>query len=642
MINEAFVKEPQETCDPDSQLAEMLIDAERFIRSSSWVIERFPLQTYCAALAFSPNSSSTKQLHWQDRMPLLKDVKGVRDDWDGCLQILEGHRKAVRAISFSPDGKVLASASSDKRVMIWDTSMGTIIRRLEGHSGSVLDVRFSPDNKFIASASSDRTVRIWDSETGAERMFLQKHNGIVRTLRFLPDCTGFVTSSRDNTVLRWDTAAASAEKIYDGEFSDINAAVLSPDGSRIAVALDEKVQVHSFPHGTHERTFAGNAGVVYELEFSPDGRILASSSHDNTIRLWYIKEDREVTLSGHSGAVFAVTFSADSQKLASTSSDRTIRLWDVEKASHVRTFEGHRDWVNAVAFSPDNKIIASCSHDKTVRLWDAKNIAMDVSPRTQSIRTIVFSPDGTKIALVLGNWSVQVWKPAQRVHLASIECESGIITSIAFSPNGKILATVSNDKIVRLYGTDKGDLQIKLDGRERHKRRVNAVAFAADGNLLASASNDKTVKIWNTSSSEAIRTLRGHEDWVTLVAFAPNSNIIASASSDKTVMLWNGTICFRKIKLFSIPGFLQFSEDSIDLNIGRQSMNVETGVPSTRLNGMDSAREMSLVGDWITRGGEKIMWLPSDYRPTCSAFHNEMGVLGQESGRLTILEFKID
>ncbi|KAJ6083698.1 hypothetical protein N7467_007833 [Penicillium canescens] len=634
-----LLRTTQDIIGPNSQFTEMLIDAERFARSSSWVIERFPLQTYGAALAFCPTHSLIKQLHWQERTPLLKDVKGVRGHWDGCLQILEGHSETVRAVSFSPDGKVLASASSDRSVLIWDTSVGTNIRRLEGHSGSVLDVRFSPNNKSIASASSDKTVCVWDPDTGTKRKSCQGHSGIVRTLRFLPDSTRFVTTSRDNTVLLWDTALVTPEQILSGQTFDVNAAVLSPNSSRIALALGDIVQVYSFPQGTHERTFTGHGSVVYGLEFSPDGLMIASSSHDNTIRLWDIEGDREVTLSGHTGAVFAVSFSSDCQKLASASSDQTIRLWDVAKASHIRTFEGHRGWVNAVAFSPDNKIIASCSHDKTVRLWDAENTGIDVTSKKHKIRTIVFSPDGKKVALISGDWNVQVWDPVEGTHMVSIQCESGIITSITFSPNDDILATVANDKIIRLYGTDDGDLKTKLEG---HDRRINAVAFSADGSMLASASNDRTVKLWRTDLGKILRTLRGHLDWVSVVAFAPDPDIVASASSDKTVRLWKGEACLHEIKSTSLPQSLHFSEDGNDLNVGRAWVNVETGATSTCSHVTQLASKILLVDDWITLDGEKVLWLPSDYRPTCSAFHNHLAVLGHEPGSLTFLNFMFD
>jgi WD40 repeat protein len=154
--------------------------------------------------------------------------------------------------------------------------------------------------------------------------------------------------------------------------------------------------------------------------------------------------------------------------------------------------------------------------------------------------------------------------------------------------------------------------------------------------------------LWETDKGHPVGTLVGHLDWVSAVAFGPdpeatasasNDKIVASASNDKTARLWRSEKCIMVIEITQPPKVLSFSEDGKDLNIGRRWVDVKSGALSTRKDLTQSVCRTSLVEDWITRDGEKILWLPPDYRPTCFAFHGDRAVLGHESGRLTFLEF---
>src|SRR2546421_273917 len=189
---------------------DFLKDAERFIISFGSIIELAPLQIYSAALAFAPVRSEVKMRFWGERLPYLKSIMGLPDYWEAALQVLKGHLDWVSAVAFSPDGKLLASASNDRTIRLWNTATGAASQTLEGHSNHVNAIAFSPDGKVLASASNDKTVRLWAAGIGTVCQILKGHFDWVNAVAFSPDGKLLASASNDKTVRLWDAGTGAA------------------------------------------------------------------------------------------------------------------------------------------------------------------------------------------------------------------------------------------------------------------------------------------------------------------------------------------------------------------------------------------------------------------------------------------------
>lgn len=310
----------------------MVDDARHLIKRNRKGIESAPLQLYVAVLLFSRKQCKIRTQYLDQFLTWIKCFSGVEDNSSSFKEEEDGHSRRVTALIFSSDGQLVASASMDGTIRIWNARTGALRHTLEGRSDWVTAVAFSSNDQLFASGSGCYTIQVWNTTTWTINHTLKSHAGRVDAVAFSPNGQFIASAAGEHIVRLWNTAT-----------------------------------------GTLHRILEGHSGIVLALAFSND-QLVASASRDSTIRLWNVMSGTPLhTFEGHSASVSAVAFSPNSQVIASASLDQTIRFWNTETKDMIQQYDVED--IKTLFFSVDG------SHIRTNR--GQINLTANASP-TQS------------------------------------------------------------------------------------------------------------------------------------------------------------------------------------------------------------------------------------------------------------------
>jgi WD40 repeat protein/uncharacterized protein YjbI with pentapeptide repeats len=476
----------------------------------------------------------------EDRTIRLWEVETGRE-----VERFWGHKSWVTSVAFQPRGSLLASGSYDRTTRLWDLESGKEVRRFPGHW--VLALAFHPDGRYLATGGGDRIVHLWDIVVGQERRRFEGHTDYVRGLAFGLRGTTLASASEDHTVRVWDPA--TGRELHRLEHQDqVLAVAFDSQGEVLASSSEDRtVRLWNAVTGREERRFLGHTRSVPAVAVQPGGELVASGSLDSTVRLWSAASGQETRRSAQPDqAVAGLTF-GPAPLLCAGLHDRTVRLWDLSANRELHVLQGPADRLWSVAVAPRGNTLAAASADGALHLWDlATREPRKIADPGGGVFCVAFSPDGTILASGAADRTVSLWDPATSRLRRRLSGFTGAVRSVAFSPDGTLLAAAAPDPTLRLWDPRTGMSVGELRG---HESNLFAVAFSPDGATLAAGSSDKTVRLWDVASREESYRLKGHQDTVWSVAFSPDGRLLASGSLDGTVRLWDMKLGIEAFRL---------------------------------------------------------------------------------------------
>ncbi|EFR04041.1 vegetative incompatibility protein HET-E-1 [Nannizzia gypsea CBS 118893] len=728
----------------------LLRDAQRGILMNRSIIDEYPLQIYCSAITFAPETSEVRNIFKSQLPRWITLLPRVDADWNPCVQTFEGIQGDNSIATFSPDGSHIVTASSNKiqfwdtmsgvctismtiydnniamdktsnchidsiaispgggllavaasnreddltTLQLWDVITGTCISGFGGHRNQVNAVTFSPDGRLLASASGytllqglqpkDTVVRLWDIATESCIQTLTGHRHPIQSIAFSADSKLLSSVSSDGTALVWD--------LYSGipigpALKGFKFVTFSPKTRQIASLQDEfAISILDIETGTGILTHGAlHTNSITSITFSPDGSYLASASKDNTVKMWDVATGACIkTLEGHLNSVNSVAFAPDGSSIISASRDSTVKVWDIV-SDRTTGFEGHDTPPTFVTFSLDGSLLLSEVTSKLSRWLNGTTLPPPRSnPHNPYTKHIFLSPDCKRLVTIPGAPDefysrIQVWDVKSGAYIKIFENQATPVAptrpqqvtlwdttsgdclrrfqpgfsvgSASFSPDSNRLAVGCLGAIAVLEA-ESGRTVAELGCSYQW---ITAVAFSYDNVSLASAAQSGYLEIWSIPARKQLGTLHTRSSNISSIEFSRDGRWLAAGSLEGRFWIWDiktghnikpldldtpiYSIAFDKVGLYPKIN-TEIGTFTVQGSLFTNSTNVAERRTGSQLTMTRQGIGMSKCGTWITWDSDKVLWVPPVFRRSgqmTSALTESTVALSNRSGRLTII-----
>lgn len=483
------------------------------------------------ALTFSPDSQQLASCGDDYTIRLWSVAALLNEAIDPSPVELEGHTDWVRTVCFSPDGTKLVSGSEDKKMIVWDTASGCQLKSLDQAGDRVRSVAISADGQFLASGGDDAQVMLWDFKTLQSIGSLATQQSRIWSVAFQQqgDKLLLAAGGDKQTLLLWQVSTDEQAN--------------APTGALVAQSSLVGYPQQPVPNIQLLKTYRGYANGIRAIAFVGDQRIV-SGGDSGELSIWDTAGDRKATLPLHQGRVWSLATDCQNALIASAGDDHTIRLWDAETGQCLTALSGHTNWVRAIAFSRGGRLLVSSGDDCTIKIWNTASgfCLTTLKQENHWIRAVGFNPHNSRQLISGGDdQRVRRWDRRNGSWEALTQHEHRVC-SVAYSPDGKMIASGSDDTTVLLWDTDKGEVTHRFTQPELG---IKAVAFSPDGQYLAAGGEDQLVYIWDLNAPDSCQRCFvllpkdsiGRTGGIRSIAFSPNSQFVISGGLDEMIRI---------------------------------------------------------------------------------------------------------
>jgi WD40 repeat protein len=544
-------------------------------------------------------------------------VKAKQNPAPMAVAIVNGSMPVADGLAFAPDSKTLATLEIEfdkqqmvkRHIKVTDIQTGNEIRRID--NDNVASVAYSPNGKILAFGSV-RKIHLLEADTGKEIHQIDNKSPVT-TLAFAHDGKSVAAKGEDNVVRLFETATGKSlhemrlpirAAVQANQFFIVGAGALETrdiafghDDKTLAVGGTQTLRFWSVATGKEQAAAGGHRAGVTAVLVAPDGKTMLSHGDDRVIRRWDARSGQELGHFEEPKGATTVAFAPDAQTVAVANTDGTIRLLAAADGKELHKFKAHADGLASLTFTPDSKTLASRGTiDNIIRLYDVAkgneikqmNVPVEKQPGNGVDFVVigggfgpvghgfVFSPDGQTLAAYVGPNNafvgnpqgqaaakLVIWDVTTGKELRPITLRSGVVvTNLAYSPDGRLLAAQNADGTVSLWEIASGKERAILGEPQKVKLNPRGggivfatplgtsgqasgtpapLAFSRDGMLLAVRGAGNVVRVWQITHGKEIGQFKGHESAVNAVSFAADGKTLASASADTTLLVWDVT-----------------------------------------------------------------------------------------------------
>lgn len=508
------------------------------------------------------------------------------------------HTDAVLAIQFSADGQLLFTASNDtnrnRNLIAWNVETGEEAFRMAGHDAAINDLALSPDGRLLASAGNDGKVILWQTSDGQMIRTIGAHDGGASSVAFSADGQWVASGGVDNVVIVWNVEDGKPVMSFDVPGVEGHGMSFNADGL-ISVGgwLSAKIVILDTNTQGIRVEFQGTPSISTSAIFTPDGQRMVST--DQTVVLWDVYGEGDIVRrfdqsEGHVDRIYSIALSPDGTQAVTGSRDGSVILWDTQTGTIAATFEGHQqdsDVIHALVYSPDGGQIFAATQSGHILHWNAAGTAQStLDAHNAPVRALAISADGTRLAsgggnIMLGNSrpadnTIRIWDLSTNSVVSELVGHTAPVNALAFSPDGTRLLSGSDDNTLILWDVTNGT---NLHTFRGHLGSVLSVAISSDGLFALSGSEDNTILYWDLTNFQRLDILEGHGSPVRKVAFLPDGQFVLSSAgdltpnSDNTLILWDLTLEDHEVRRLSghtgaVRNFALNADGSLALSVG--------------------------------------------------------------------------